>query len=271
MSRNIEALFNLRVLKGLDTRDDLCSFYPKPIPLTGIELEMESLRRLTSQSAVVEGPWQVVEDPSLRNGCEMVSHVLNGARMNDYMIQLGKFVENNRWQNTLRCSTHIHINMRDWSVYKVKLLYAVYATVENLLFSFTSPERIGNNYCYSVTALNPDLSFIVAPRVEKDLKYCALNAAPLRTFGTIEFRHLEGFTTIEKLKKWITLLYDLYYYVQTSSGKQIKDRLNSLNTTSEYIQYLTGIFGTHVSYFPGNLDLQEYLEEPITWAKLSIR
>ena len=253
----IAEMFRLRPVPGERylKPDSVWDHWGLPIPYTGIELELEN----PSEDVEKGKLWRVVPDDSLRNGIELVSSVLDGNRMNLFFKELEDlYYHNVRFDNSHRCSTHVHVNMHMNTISFVRNFIAVYATLEDALFSIVDRSRIGNNYCYSITHLDPSMDFLIGGGMEKDIKYCALNPGPLRTFGTIEFRHLQGLENPDTLKDWLKVIYSIYNYVERVGNAELRGQLQVLNTTSLYLDYVQNIFGDNLSLF-GDLDWHGYM------------
>ncbi len=74
----------------------------------GIELELEGSDHIEADM------WDCTEDGSLRNGCEMVcSRPYNGQELLDAINNLSEAVAESHAEGTWRCSTHVHMDMRD--------------------------------------------------------------------------------------------------------------------------------------------------------------
>lgn len=190
--------------------------------IAGTELEVESV--LTAQ---MPDKWTVTEDGSLRNqGKEFISPPLNleslveGFKLIHTTFRpitgLEKFSE--------RTSIHVHVNCLDLEDFQVKQIVLWYALFEPVFFAMVNPIRASNIHCVPLDqTLLPSyykkpLSFLV----ERWSKYTALNLLPLREYGTIEFRHMEGHDDGTKFEWWLKTLENLWTFGKSMAvSKQV--------------------------------------------------
>lgn len=122
--------------------------------------------------------------------------------------------------NSVRTSTHVHLNFSDKKVKAALNFYALFTVVEELLTYYSGEDRTGNLFCISsrdaeglLRILKNDLSF---PRLDSFMgdryKYAACNLCTLFKFNTIEVRTMRGADTAEQVNDWLDILNDLYEY-----------------------------------------------------------
>ena len=234
--------------------------YKTPV---GIEVELENLRDLSNAPF-----WNVVADHSLRNnGAEFVSVPVSGKNIDAALASLRNILEKNMgYETSVRCSTHVHINVSDLDRGQLHMLIALYACFEKLLFSLHDERRIHNPYCYPLTYLR-NINTITARNNLEYMKYCALNTGHLSDYGTVEFRHMEGLESVEKLERWIQIIQKLVQYVKLNDIQYVYSRIMDLNTSSEYASFAEQVLYP-VNPFRGITNLQEEMESGVTWAKL---
>lgn len=160
----------------------------------GIELELEGINRLEASL------WNCTEDGSLRNGCEMVcEQPYNGQQLFRAIHNLSEAVAKSEAEGTWRCSTHVHVDMRDADSNIVKKTILAYAFYEKMLFKCSGFHRYRSNFCpaFAVVqaqvmnaseAFNYDDSRFFNHIVNIWDKYTSLNLLPLSQYGSIEFR-----------------------------------------------------------------------------------
>lgn len=160
----------------------------------GIELELEGVNNIRADL------WNCTEDGSLRNGCEMVcSRPYNGQQLFRAIHNLSTSVAASQAEGTWRCSTHVHVDMRDADVNIVKKTILAYSFYEKMLFKCSGFHRYRSNFCPAFgvvqaqvmnasTAFNHRGGRFYAQLVSTWDKYTSLNLLPLREFGSIEFR-----------------------------------------------------------------------------------
>ena len=110
----------------------------------GIEIELEGGN---DEWPRAEG-WELKPDGSLRDGME---YVFDGPQSGDLALgsieSVSDAMEGHGPQPTFRCSTHIHVDVRDlnWTQYeRLILLYMMY---EDALFDHCEPYRRMSNFC----------------------------------------------------------------------------------------------------------------------------
>ena len=145
------------------------------------------------------------------------------------------------------------------------MLIALYACFENVLFDLHNPMRRNNPYCYPVTTTG-ETNTLLSGDIQK-VKYCALNTGHLRDYGTIEFRHMEGLESVEKLERWIQVIQKLVQHCKINDPQHIAEKIFNLNTNSEYSSLAESVFYP-VNPFRGMQNLQSKMEDCVTWAKL---
>lgn len=160
----------------------------------GIELEIEGVQHL-------EVPyWNCTEDGSLREGCELVcSEPYSGETLFSAIEALSEAVSNSRAQGTWRCSTHVHLDVRDCDSNVVKKVILGWAFYEKMLFKCSGFHRYRSNFCpafavVQAQVINASSSFnrdgerFFHHLVGNWDKYTSLNLLPLAQFGSVEFR-----------------------------------------------------------------------------------
>lgn len=160
----------------------------------GIELEVEEVNYL-------EVPyWNCTEDGSLRNGCELVcSEPYSGETLYNAIDALSTAVSNSAAQGTWRCSTHVHLDVRDCDSTVLKKIIVGWAFYERLLFKCSGFHRYRSNFCpafavvqaqliNAASAFNYDGERFYSRLVDNWDKYTSLNLLPLAQFGSVEFR-----------------------------------------------------------------------------------
>lgn len=232
--------------------------YKNPI---GIEIEIENAYPPEKNLLF----WSWTHDGSLKiEGIEFVSIPLSGHCVDYALHEISPTVTNtdNLWSH--RTSIHIHQNVSDFNIEKLTTLVGLYAVFEDLFFSFVDQKRKGNNYCYPLTDTSPKL----LNWGDENLKYCALNFGnSLKSYNTIEYRHLHGTGSMKTIRRWIQLIVKLHHYVDTHDPKEIRNKIKELSYTSQYRKFLSEIFGVTSSLFDG-LSLEEAMNRCVVWAKM---
>lgn len=173
----------------------------------GIELELESPRSFRD----VNG-WERKPDGSLRDGVEYVFEGPAGGEVAlQRILNMGEYLSRNQPEPTFRCSTHIHLDVRDLTFIQYDRLVAAYALFEHVLFDHCSPYRRYSNFCTPFFINDRMLEdfqrgFRGAMTPERKLyhlggwpKYSALNLKVTQQYGSVEFRGSHALTTSEEL------------------------------------------------------------------------
>lgn len=188
--------------------------------------------------------WQ--RDGSLRNnGIEVVTHPVTFDEALKDFKKVHEYVHVGELAYTHRTSTHVHVNVQNLSDTQVKTLTMLYALFENVFFNFVGPVRANNIHCVPLnyTYLPNKYSRPLTELVETWSKYTAFNLCPVRTLGTVEFRHLYGTGDYEIYKQWLTLLRSLWNFVYENPTFNLYEYLLN-NGDVKHLQY--SIFGLGV-------------------------
>jgi hypothetical protein len=207
----------------------------------GVELELEGL---TSGDVGVaqrhlNPHWTVTTDGSLRNGG--VEFITTGGKGGEVLYQAYERIttllrDTVNYDASWRCSTHMHLNMLDFTCNQVARYMLVYAACEPVLFALAGSQRRSSNFC---TPLADSLVFhkklisrlydnTVANRLAsaQTSKYTALNFQPLfgnqnvRPLGTIEFRGGRPMTTMDELLLQTNILLSIKDFVRNFEGTE---------------------------------------------------
>lgn len=169
--------------------------------LAGVEIELEGI----TARAPRFNYWTAKGDGSLRNrGMEFVcSSPWGGRDLYNAAIEIDGWLFTAQPEDTWRCSTHVHIDVRDMTVPQLKRMILAYAVYERILFKCSGFHRYKNNFCVAlgfaqelVTTLSSawhlnDSQFISRLTGNWD-KYSSINMLPINQFGSVEFRISEA-------------------------------------------------------------------------------
>jgi hypothetical protein len=187
---------------------DLKTYFTKYRNPIGIEVEVEAFNK---KLVPVMTFWECKNDGSLKiAGVEFVSVPLSGRQIDCAIKELSHIFDQKQdvlWSH--RTSIHVHVNVTTLTMNQLHAFLMLYGLFEDLYFSMAKPERKANPYCYPVRSISAYEYTCVKP----DSKYCALNLAPIKQFGTVEFRHLHGSADWRLLRRWIQLIVKLHYCV----------------------------------------------------------
>lgn len=120
-------------------------------------------------------------------------------------------------RRSVRCSTHVHLNVMDMTIDQFFVLCALYGALEPWFIRMAGDTRAGNHFCLpwsvapqnvkTVAALSKTKSLVdvnVRARLAGCVKYSALNTLSATGLGTVEFRMGEAFDSFERFSAWLT-------------------------------------------------------------------
>jgi hypothetical protein len=224
---------------------------PDTVLLYGLELEIER----ASFDWEISG-FRATEDGSLRNnGVEFISAPMDYGQMAHGLQAFFKNARTDSRCYSERTSIHVHTNCLDLTVPQLTSLLMMYQVVEDLLFAWIGEERDKNIFCvpWSQTKLTHNVlanieQFVSMSSVERN-KYTALNLVPLRTQGTIEWRHMHGHNDVERILTWLRVIGHFYRVAKKYEHDVIVDKCVNLNTTSAYDHLLDFLFEDEAVHF----------------------
>lgn len=282
MARPLASLFG-HVLKKYHNQPD--ESLPLPECVMGIEIEVEGGihgDRLISHegrnSMAFVNPdfsayWNIVADGSLRDGVELVTPQLYGKDLVKAISTLSDINQSLRVTPVFsyRCSTHVHMDVRDMDKSKFLNLAFVYLMYEKYLFKYWSKRRESNIYCiplnncYShispmmqlVKEDNDEILADIMRQFSEPNRYCAFNIAALQKYGSIEFRHGEGTFDSEKIFNWVRILMHLKRYAMHVST----DELLSSITERPFVDLSHEVFGDMYNILLGDVDVTRLKNE----------
>lgn len=221
--------------------------------LIGIEIEIENIQNFIKENLLYY--WEETEDHSLRNyGKEYRSIPLRASQIPYALEYLKTILEetNPYYIFSNRCSVHIHLNVRDFTMEQLACFVILYSIFEKHFFHIAGTKRENNIFCVPLWKTNhlPPKNDLLNPQYYNDWhKYLALNCGSVfgsehnKCFGTIEFRHLYGTLDPNILYPWINSIIALR---EASVRYKLNDlllELDTANTTSNYLSWYYDIFG----------------------------
>lgn len=174
----------------------------------GIEIELENIQG--GEWPRIQG-WARKDDGSLRDGKE---YIFDGPQSGEQALasikKMGEVMGRVGVDPTFRCSTHIHLDVRDmtWAEYEKFVL--AYMVFEDVFFDHCNPDRRVSNFCVPFQT-NDWLAQLFGTKILATTdrnkfrgaagwpKYSGLNLQVTSTFGSIEFRGSHAMTSEEDL------------------------------------------------------------------------
>lgn len=234
--------------------------------LFGVELEIESVNREVNwrnYNPIIE----MKEDHSLRNnGKEFITPPLDLKTTLSLFENVHESVSFYKKDEKFseRTSIHVHVNCQNMELEHVRQAILLYALYEECFFSMVEPSRRDNIHCVPLTDTYLPSYFRqnLTTMVSRWSKYTALNILPLKTLGTMEFRHMQGHDDTELLRDWLLCIENLLSLAKTSPLK-----VESL-TEENIKKWFNDIFGTTTFWRKTNVNLPFLTENTIINVKM---
>lgn len=220
--------------------------------LIGIEIEVENVR--STLCGNLDYYWAEDEDHSLRNYGREYKSIPMRAYQIPYSIEYLKqllSISNPEYEFSNRCSVHVHLNVRDFTMEQLACFIILYCIFEKHFFHIAGTKRENNIFCVPLwtTEYLPNLKRLVKPESYKIWhKYLALNCGCIfgsennKDFGTIEFRHLYGTLDTKILYPWINSIIALREASSKYKLDELVEEIITANTTSQYLYWYDTIF-----------------------------
>lgn len=205
------------------------------------------------------GNFGLVHDGSLRNhGIEIVTKPMNYDAALAAFKTLHEGLTLGPDPYTVRTSTHVHVNVASLSIEQVKHMVLTYALLEPVFFAQVKEYRKHNIHCVPLnyTILPTLYNKSLVDLVKNWSKYSALNLLPIRTQGTVEFRHLHGTGDFEEYKNWLTLLANLWSFAYSESPDTLKQMLLDKQTPEQICQTVLGITPVNIDFSTSIIDVK---------------
>lgn len=185
---------------------DPSSVTPHPlvngVSRVGVELEVEDVPNPPNRMKF----WSLHQDGSLRNnGIEFVfASPLGGMDAFKALSELDSLLYTTKPDLNIRCSTHVHVDVRDMTVKQLKRMILAYAYYESFLFRQSGYYRFKSNFCMPLAKAEGMVEILgrhwnhrnqdefMRYAVGNWDKYCAMNLLPIGNYGSMEFRMAEA-------------------------------------------------------------------------------
>ena len=161
--------------------------------------------------------WRVERDSSVRNGCEIVSPILDTERSGFTQIKkVCKALIDAGAKINVSCGLHVHLGVPNLTTKWLKIIMKRYADNRSAIDAFMPRSRrvsgqMGMRYaCYMGNVIREHWftgrNVSINRFVRNCNKYCAINPTNFPRLGTIEFRQHSGTLCHKKIKNWVTFL-----------------------------------------------------------------
>lgn len=189
----------------------------------GVEIEVEGAG--DPLPVVDNDTWTTVSEGSIRSGLEYVSKkpMVYGSGLIDKFKSLINQIDKPEYKiiyDSHRTSTHVHVDVLNYTPVQVWTAVTAYWLLENVLFKYCGKEREGNQFCLRLKDAEGLLD-----QVEMDLnnkypfsmldstriRYAGLNLRAINRHGSLEFRGMRGTLDPDTLHDWSKICYDIIY------------------------------------------------------------
>jgi hypothetical protein len=189
------------------------------------------------------------EDGSLRNnGREYVSVPVKAKYLEVLLTDFFKSCQITDRNYSDRTSTHIHVNVQDYTQDQLAALAMIYQVFERLLLNFVGEERANNIFCvpWCQANITTNLAQVIKSGNYRNLrqwsKYTALNLLAVTQKGTVEYRHLYGTCDVKVILTWVNIISSMHEYARVNKLEDIEKMIVDLNTSSAYEAFLHSVF-----------------------------
>lgn len=238
----------------------------------GVELEVEGIKSINNINSC-----KLTEDGSLKlDGAEIVTVPIKLRYLEMELRRIVAGIKNPILSK--RCSTHVHMNVRDMTKEEIINMLLLYMVFERSLYRI-SGDRWTNNFCIPVQECWGTVSSALKQwdnfSYWKWNKYIGLNLSPIwggesSMIGTVEFRHLHGTVDVEEIIQWCNLITSLKRAAQKIPQDEILAHIRIMNTTSGYWWLAEEVFGKYGKLLTNQSTFKEDVEKGISYAKTVI-
>lgn len=202
----------------------------------GVEFEWEGVK---TPARILEERfgklWKENKESSLHdNGKEFALRVpMFGEDLLNTVESHMAFAKEQGWKISLRTGLHIHMDCRDVTHNQLIGKCVHYTIWEPAIYAWVGGGREANNFCapwykcegtiidaakllaYIIKMSDAegdqleDMSMNLAAMTEDFHKYAGMNLRPLKQYGSVEFRHMVGTLSFEKVLSWINIILNL--------------------------------------------------------------
>ncbi len=209
----------------------------------GLEFELEGIENTYFyECPYSQMIWNVENDGSLRNnGKEFIFAAPIEARYVPLMIDnLYNTLLKNEFETSFRTSIHCHVDCRDMDVLSVGALVILYTLYEDIFFTCLDVHRQDNIYCVPLTKAPLGWDFTAPASIS--MKYAALNTECLKRFGTVEFRHLEATSDVDKIISFVKMFVELRDFAANHLVESLIELCEETNSKDKFLSLTSEIF-----------------------------
>ena len=247
----VKSLSDYFSYKRLSKYEGLYGKLPCRAPTTYVGVEIE-LEKVSNNIEFIPSSFNMLEDGSLKEqGKEFVTVPIKFQYLEQELIRLNKALK--KFSLSSRCSVHVHMNARDFTLEELEVFIMLYCIFEKSLFNL-SGNRWKNNFCVPLYSYYPSVAAFLERLNIGELgslswyKYFALNLSPIfggeskHKLGTVEFRHMEATMDVGRIINWINFIVSLKISAKSIKKIELLSMIKHLNTSSEYRVLARSVF-----------------------------
>lgn len=200
----------------------------------GIEIECEG----ENLAVPVPDVWRTVDDGSLRGEFPhgraewVLSNPLSITDAAKAVADLAAYQaeHNAQLDFSFRTSVHVHMNVQNLTFDQYLNTVYTYLLLENVLVRYCGNERIGNRFCLRMQDAEGlgDLLvelFSKGPKMlgyfsKENAKYASINLAATTSYGSLEFRAMQGNLQVPYINTWVKALYNIREFAKSRKDPQ---------------------------------------------------
>lgn len=245
MDDTISKIYQYKTVKPYIGLEGIIPIKHKDV-IMGVEIELENIH-----DGYKIGTNTTTEDGSLKvHGMEFVTIPLKLRYLEVELTRIFRGLKAPLVSS--RCSTHVHMNVRDMTPDQLLNMVMLYTIFERGLYRLTG-DRWNSNFCVPI-GLNPkilDNAFYHWNGVSQWSwnKYMGLNLCPIwggdgsKKIGTVEFRQMHGSTDVKEIIGWCNMIAALKRAAQSMDQEELIAHIRTMNTTSGYYWLVREVFG----------------------------
>lgn len=243
--RNFIKPHNTWINSCMDSQD-LSRFFGIEVELEGWPDEPTSkISRLLNEST--DFAWSTTTDNSLRNGgIELYTRYSTSIQSKKKVLdQFADLISEAPYAiASERTSTHIHIDVRDFTFQELLFLVNVYGCCEDTFFLMCNERRRHCIYCRPLKSFGSPSLDLPHTYLQENMRYGAINLSAIQKYGTIEFRMFDATKDIQTLSIWLDMCYNLVNYVAKTPRKKIIEKVKSVKGEVDYRALVRDILKT---------------------------
>lgn len=143
------------------------------------------------------------------------------------------------------CGVHVHVDVCDLTFEELRGVLLLYSVLERTLYKYCGNSRENNNFCVPLGECGDRLSwFRGGISINNDLRYCGLNLAAVRKFGSLEFRMHPGCTSPTRIGAWAGICARIKEFGRTCTPESVYNMLCGAKDASSFC---AEVLGTHAA------------------------